>query len=94
MNYEDCHHMRDVLDEVANERKRQEEKWGQQNHAPVYYNAILQEEVGEVAKEVVEYTFAEPGVPRLQNIRKELVQVAAVAVAMIQSLDRNELRSK
>lgn len=30
---------------------------------------------------------------RLHRLRKELIEVAAVAVAMVESLDRNELRA-
>ena len=83
-----------VLKEVKAERARQDAKQGQQNHEPVKYFAILSEEFGEVAKEVVEYTFAvskEGQLTRMKNMREELVQTAAVAVAMIESLDRNEL---
>jgi hypothetical protein len=58
--------------------------------------AILAEEVGEAAKEALEHHWAgkhyPPDPERLNRLRAELVQVAAVAVAMIESLDRNELR--
>lgn len=36
-----------VLGEVANERDRQEAKWGKQHHHPHSWLAILGEEVGE-----------------------------------------------
>ncbi len=84
-------HTQDVLNEVHLERFAQEQKWGQQNHEPARYLAILAEEFGEVAKEVVEFTWAgDPEVrrQRLQNMRKELIQTAAVAVAMVEALDR------
>lgn len=84
--------MKTILNEVAAERLRQNEKWGEQNHHPVEWLAILTEETGEVAKEVVELTFSNDETEvktRLQNYRMELIQVAAVAVQMIECLDRN-----
>ena len=96
-----------VLPEIAAERDRQDEKWGEQNHpdgtgpgyAPdakrarercqraarlglVSYRDILEEEVYEA--------FAESD-PDL--LRAELVQVAAVAVAWIEKLDRERAAS-
>ncbi len=81
-----------VLFEVLSERKRQDRRWGEQNHRPADYYAILAEEVGEAAKEVVEATF--PRAPsseedHLAKLRVELIQSAAVAVAMVECLDRN-----
>lgn len=81
-------HAREVLEEVYCERVRQQEKWGEQNHnAPLWY-AILGEEVGEVARSILE---RDP-----ENYREELVQVAAVAVAMVEAYDRGttNLRDK
>jgi len=85
-----------VLAHVARERSRQDAKWGPQNHSPVEWIAILTEEVGEAAKEAVEIHFAKQfpqhypdDLERMERYRAELVQVAAVAVAAIESLDRN-----
>ena len=71
-----------VLKEVLNERLNQEAKWGEQNHDNPLYVTILTEEVGEVAKAILEKD--------IQNLREELIQVAAVAVAMVECLDRNQ----
>jgi len=85
-----------ILAEIAAERKVQDVKWGEQNHSPIEWSAILTEECGEVAKEALEYHFQhkrkgeEWSAEKLQAYRKELIQVAAVAVAMIESLERNE----
>ena len=43
-----------VLDMIHDERKRQEEKWGEQRYSPVEWLMILAEEVGELAAEVDE----------------------------------------
>lgn len=87
-----------VLDEVQDERRRQVSKWGQQDHTPMEWIAILTEEVGEAAKEALEHHwngvhYQHPTREVLERYRKEMVQVAAVAVAAIESLDRNELAS-
>jgi hypothetical protein len=99
----DAEPTRGVLAEVAAERTRQDEKWGEQNHpdgpprrlAPLIRDSarhncqaaaaegrltwqhILREEVAEAHAET------DPA-----RIRAELVQVAAVAVAQIEAIDR------
>lgn len=83
--------MQAILNKIQVERQRQLEKWGEQNHSPIEWCAILGEEVGEVNKAALEWHFKHPNAD-IEEYRKELVQVAAVAVAMLQSLDRNELK--
>lgn len=87
-----------VLDEVFREREKQDQKWGQQNHRPAFWLMVLGEEVGEANKAAIEaYVHNNKPVPantcvekdNFSAYRQELVQVAAVAVAMIESLDRN-----
>jgi len=93
--------MENVLNEVRAEREAQNRKWGQQDHNLVEWIAILTEEVGEAAKEAVDFHFYNGLVKsispiekrsiqfeRLQAYRKECIQVAAVAVQMVESLDR------
>lgn len=82
-----------VLREVKAERMMQDAKWGEQNHHPVEWITILGEEFGEVCKAACEANFEKFYGNKRGNYleyRKELVQVAAVAVAMIESFDRNE----
>jgi NTP pyrophosphatase (non-canonical NTP hydrolase) len=71
-----------VLGEVWAERQRQDEKWGQQDHDAHKWMSILVEEVGEVAKEAFEDDD--------KNRRAELIQVAAVAVAAVECIDRKK----
>lgn len=89
-----------VLSDVSSERTRQLTKFGVQDHPIADWFLILQEEVGEAAREACEHVFRgrfpehyadDP--ERLHRLRKELIEVAAVAVAMVESLDRNELRA-
>lgn len=76
-----------VLCEVEDERYRQEKKWGKQNHPVEDYYTVLAEEFGEVGKAICEFRLQKKG--SLDDIRAELIQTAAVAVAMVESLDRN-----
>lgn len=65
--------------------------WGEQNHEPHDYFTILAEEFGEVAREVCEWRFATSDgdlALRLNTMRGELVQLSAVAAAMIEAIDR------
>ena len=71
----------DIVKLILSERNKQDVKWGEQNHDIYKWLAILGEEVGEVNKAALEDQYDE--------VIDELVQVAAVAVAMIESLDRN-----
>jgi hypothetical protein len=83
-----------AFSEVRDERARQEAKWGQQNHDPLYYGAILAEEAGEAAKETVEVRALLNSGERQQTefrlaaLRKELIQTAAVAIGFVECLDR------
>jgi len=77
-----------VLQDIRNERERQESKWGEQNHTPVEWLAILGEEVGEACKEAITAHFHGPTDAIVLAYRLEMVQVAAVAVAAIEALDR------
>jgi NTP pyrophosphatase (non-canonical NTP hydrolase) len=81
----------DVLMEVGQERARQDRKWGEQDHSPVEWVSILGEEYGEAAQAANEVYFIGEGKPAprdLMNYREELLQVAAVAVAAVEDLDR------
>ena len=64
------------------EREKQDQKWGA-DRALTYYQwlPILAEEVGEVARAMLE---REPN----ERLREELVQVAAVAVAWMEAIDQ------
>lgn len=72
-----------VIAQVIDERRRQDEKWGAQHRGPGGWLAILVEEIGEVAKAIRE--------GRGSGCRDELIRVAAVAVAAIESCDQGNL---
>jgi NTP pyrophosphatase (non-canonical NTP hydrolase) len=77
-----------VCNDIATERERQDNKWGVQDHDPAVWLSILAEETGEVARAVLGFHFPHGGDNPVGNYRDELVQVAAVAVAAIESVDR------
>lgn len=83
-----------VFDEVMKERDRQDAKFGIQNLNPFKYQSILVEEVGEVAKATNDsYDWKRQQWKHkklMTDMRTELIQVAAVAVAMVECLDRNQ----
>ena len=69
-----------ALAEVYN----QDQKWGENRvQNGLLWQAILSEETGEVAKEVLEQDNA--------KMRAELIQVAAVCLNWIKALDRGEV---
>ena len=77
--------------DVAEEMKRQDKKWGKdRDHDPFLWLTILQEEVGEAAEAALDLRFEDNVETSVAHFREELVQVAAVALQMIHTLDRNE----
>lgn len=54
---------------------------------PIHALAVVQEEVGELAKEVLQLTY-EPHKSSLAAVRREAVQTAAVALRFLMSLGR------
>lgn len=77
--------------DVSMERDRQDAKWGaDRSQLDSIWLAILTEEVGESAEEVLAASWATgPTLDaiRTHKLRSELIQVAAVAVAWIEAID-------
>lgn len=78
-----------VAKEVIEERERQDEKWGVQNVHDFEWVSILAEEFGEAAQAANEANFTS-GKTRgdFTHLRAELIQVAAVAQAWVEAIDR------
>lgn len=75
---------------IREERRRQDEKWGQQDHTDLGWLAILMEEVGEAAeaichKDVDPVTEPDPMSDPEGALEREVVQCAAVCVAWLES---------
>jgi NTP pyrophosphatase (non-canonical NTP hydrolase) len=80
-----------ALYSVIEERLRQDNKWGEQNHDPYTYMAILMEELGEMAQAALQTQFGGKH-GGLDHLREEAVQTAAVALAIVECLDRGKWR--
>jgi len=85
--------MSNVLRDIYVEMRRQEAKWGEQNHPDEWYLPIMLEEIGETAKAMLEAHFAGayPGLypnANAKDIRKELIEATAVGFAWLECIDR------
>lgn len=69
---------------IMEERQTQDMMWGEQNHDLPRWATILGEEYGEVCKAILSND--------REGLRVELVQVAAVAVAVLEYLDRQDAK--
>lgn len=68
----------EALERIRQERQRQVDKWGDQSHhEPLYWLGILTEEIGEIAKAMIEDKDT-------ATITTEIVHAAAVACQMIE----------
>ena len=67
---------------IAKERKRQDDKWGADRDLnDGMWLAILVEEVGEASEAILK---------DLPTLKDEVIQVAAVAIAWLENLERRE----
>ena len=75
-----------ITQDVITEIKRQDDKWGKDrdNH-PLVWLSILQEEFGELAKEINDADFQFKNLS--ENYRTELVQIVAVGMQAIKNYD-------
>lgn len=82
---------RTAILEILAERNRQDLKWGEQNHPIEKWTPILGEEFGELC-EAINETIFENGSDKggYENIRKEAIHVAAVAVGFLECIERNK----
>ena len=80
--------MSDLHPDVAEDRRFQDQVWGQQEHDDALWLAILTEEVGEAAEGVLHGIFGVSAITR-----PEVVQIAAVALAWLECIDRRPVES-
>ena len=76
-----------IIEDVWAERKRQDEKFGQQNHSAYHWCPILGEELGEVADVLLRMVGDTSGCSiheLIDEYRTECVQVIAVAAHMVE----------
>lgn len=92
--------MKTIIAKVQKEMDDQDAKWGIQDHNAVEWIAILTEEVGEASKVAVDFHFGNGSIDpkmragesiqrqRISDFKRELTQVAAVAIQAIASIER------
>lgn len=77
------HIQEEVISRTKLERVKQDKKWGIRDQHPSVWLTILTEEYGEVAREICEANFDPTKLS--DNYEEELVQVIAVAMAMLEN---------
>ena len=70
-----------IYNAINDERDRQDKKWGEQNHHPLFWSAILMEELGELSQAIIDEE-------NTDRIKSEAIQVAAVSIAFLEYLER------
>lgn len=77
----------DALSDVLGELSKQDKRFGSDRiYSLTEWLAVLTEEVGEVAQEIVNYSLHPiDGIDHVKLMRNELVQVAAVAIQILKS---------
>lgn len=77
------------LEEIKSEFKRQDLLYGEQNHTPLKWVPILVKQVGSVAEQADKFDNTGKDL-NLEKYETEVIQVAAVAIRMLQCLKRGK----
>lgn len=82
---------RTVLAQVREERRRQDKQWGGPSHddahVPSDWVSYVGEHLDRAKKSIVQRVLADP-----DRYRQNMIEVAALAVAAVESLDRKRKR--
>ena len=78
-----------ILVDIIEERSNQFEKWGDQKHSFYKWMNILMEEVGEACQ--IRLHIDEGLEDTIVDLRKELIQVIAVGVQIVEQIDQGFL---
>ncbi len=78
-----------IFEDVRKELKKAKTKFPYWPSDPLHASGIISEEVGELHKEVLQWTY-EPNKTEYENIRKEAIQSIAMLIRFIDSLDDDE----
>lgn len=77
--------IRPEYSELMTERRRQDLKWGEQNHGLPVWMLILTEEIGEASQAVLKIR---EGTMGIEDFRTEIIQCGAVCVQILEYLSR------
>lgn len=81
-----------LLDDILEEVKRAETKFPQWPVDPIHAIAVLNEEVGELNKAVLEAVYTPLGIDDLVNLEEEAIQVAAMAIRFLKNTNKYEYK--
>lgn len=84
--------LEEIIQRIREERKHQDEKWGEQNHHPYKWLAVIGEEKGEADKAALEADWRQD--QNYDDYEKELIELAACAIAAIECRERNKETEK
>ena len=82
-----------ALHQILGELDRAIEKYPTWPTDPLHALAVLGEEYGELTKDVLQMTY-EPHKSSVDNVRKEAVQTAAMAIRFVLSLDKYQYKNQ
>lgn len=80
--------MQKIIEKVIEERKRQDDKWGEQNHTAPVWGMIIGEEYGEMCKAINEFGFNQTPEAE-QQIYTEAIHTMASCMAMLECIERS-----
>lgn len=79
---------RKITENVLDERKRQDKKWGEQNHIAPVWGMIIGEEYGEMCQAINEFGF-NPTPETEEQIYTEAIHTMSSCMAMLECMERN-----
>lgn len=80
-----------AVEDVLDERIRQDDTWGVQNHHPAYWLAIIGKQVGQFGTAVLNREWWTDRDKATKRMREEAVQMTAVGLAIIECIDAGEM---
>ena len=80
-----------ILKDVFDERDRQDDQWGVQNHHPAYWLAILGKQVGQMGTAILNREGWTDKDEATAALRHEAVQLVAVGIAMLERIDQGDM---
>lgn len=80
-----------AVEDVLTERRMQDDIWGVQNHHPAYWLAIMGKQVGQFGSAVLNREWWTDRESATRVLRDEAVQMAAVALAIIECIDAGDM---
>ena len=84
-------HQEDAVNDTLLERDRQDRTFGEQNHHPAYWLALLGKQMGQLGDAIVKREWATDDRRALARMRNEAIQLTAVGLCFIECIDRGKM---